>query len=123
MGKKKPSAPVTTATPQENESQKDNSKPEATAADVSIPVGLPAPGYCPDQINTRLSRRQGAALKALFCRLSGEYAKCEMEGMTNSGKIVEAYPHALRWLLDRVADSLEESTGEQLVETEGLVFR
>lgn len=88
---------------------------------ISIPIGQPAPGYCPKAINSRLSRRQGAALKSVLSALQKEHATCEMEGMGGRGKVVEDYPHAMRWLLDRVADNWEESTGKKLVDCEGLV--
>ena len=89
---------------------------------LGFPVGQPDAGHCPRAINTRLTRRQGAALKAVFCQLRDDHATCEMEGMSDRGKVIEEYSHAVRWLLDRVADDWEQADGGKLLDVEGLVF-
>ena len=89
---------------------------------VIIPVADPAEGHVPRTINTRLTRRQGAILKAMLCAVREERGTCEMEGLSGREKFVEEYAHVVRWLLDKSADAWESETGRKLLEVNGLVF-
>lgn len=83
--------------------------PLATELDISIPMGEVDAGYCSTQLaSTKITRRQAAAFKRLFCTLKARHEKVGIEGRTE-GKVVEDLTHVLRWLGDRLADAYESN--------------
>lgn len=93
---------------------------DAIASGITFPIARPDPGHCPRYVNTELTRRQGAALKAI---LAACYTReeCEVRNARGS-QPVSNYGNCVRWLLDRVADAHEEATGEKLLDNQELVF-
>ncbi|MEN1680774.1 MAG: hypothetical protein AAGJ46_14390 [Planctomycetota bacterium] len=79
---------------------------------VLLQLHRPDPGNCPSSVETRLTRRQGAALKALY---GGLYMNAECEVYNSKGKQpVGDFANTVRWLLDRVADEYEKCEGHEL---------
>ena len=96
---------------------------EKASATVAIPFAPPASGYCSTRIETRLTARQAAALKAVLTRLRDAGEFCDFGGVSDPrGKRVEETPHAVRYMLDRVADAFESQTGADLVRDYQLSF-
>ena len=93
--------------------KKNEASPIDKAADIDSQVVPPESGHCPRMVETRLSRRQGAALKMLHTNWQRKET-CEMEGRADEKKSVEEFPHCIRRLLDLVADDYEATTGDIL---------
>lgn len=88
-------------------------KPKVDAEQLTIqaPAGIPEGGRVPSAAYTKLTRRQGAALKALRCSLDEAAERCEMNGVPN-GRVVQQDGHVIRYLLDRAADAMDELFGD-----------
>lgn len=102
-----------------------NSLPKETVqvALLEVPYGEPNGGYCSLQVESRLTPRQSAALKAVLVRLREDGEFCDMGGMSDPrGKRVEEAPHVIRYLLDKIAEAIESDMGVDLVNDCGLTF-
>ena len=127
---KKTAAPVgvaikTSEAPPEEKAPKPKPKPKAkpkpTTGTIEIPIVEPAGGYCPSSVKTKLTNRQGRALKMLHTELYCK-AECGVNGLSKT-KPVDGFDNVVRWMLDQVANSWEEATGKKLEEVEGISFR
>lgn len=80
-------------------------------------------GYCGRHVDCHLTRQAAAA--KLGAAIVGGLAQ-RFEGGYSShpaGSLVDRQVHFMRWLLDRVADELEQATGKSLVADFDLEFR
>ncbi|TWT35331.1 hypothetical protein KOR34_02210 [Posidoniimonas corsicana] len=112
--------PEAEADPVEKVGEASDEPRTATHSGITFPLARPDDGFAPRKISTDLTRRQGAALKAILtaCYLNEE---CEVYS-ARGRKPVDGYGNAVRWLLDRVADAHEQATGEKLLDNPNLVF-
>lgn len=76
---------------------------------IEVPVHSCESGYVTSCVNvTSLTNRQATALKAITCSLRKENARFgSRDAATNDGIVVDRSVHAVKWLLDRVADAME----------------
>jgi len=92
---------------------------EAAAGSVilEVPIGIIAAGYTTPNVAFKCTPRQALAAKMLWCSLSDRGDR--FAGGRSShpdGTTVEGINDGMRWLLDRLADSIEAETGTQLTE-------
>lgn len=86
-------------------------KSQSDTLEISLPAAIPAAGHVPINVQTKLTRRQGAALKALRESLDSGAMRCEMGGVP-SGRVVQQDGHVIRYLLDQVANALDDMLGD-----------
>lgn len=101
-------------------------EPDETQQVVSIfdiPVHSCHPGYATSLLNCRLTRRQSAAAKVLWSSLSRDGQRFQGGRSSNAeGTTVEGVNDGVRWLLDRVAEKIEDDHGVDLLADFDLVF-
>lgn len=75
---------------------------------IEVPVHSCDSGYATSWVNvSSLTNRQAAAMKAITCSLRKENARfSSRDAATNDGIVVDRSVHAVKWLLDRVADEM-----------------
>ena len=96
---------------------------ESTEISISLPALTCFSGYATRNINFDATRRQAAAAKVLWCSLSeaGERVSGGRSSHPN-GKVADGVNDGIRFLLDKLADRIEESTGKDLLKDFGLEF-
>ena len=91
---------------------------------LEMPIHLCRSGFATNVLDMRITVRQAAALKVLWCSLSETGARYTGSGGNHpDGKVVDCPTHAVRWLLDRLGDGIEETTGKNLTTDFDLVFK
>ncbi len=91
---------------------------------LEMPIHLCRSGFATNVLDMRITARQAAALKVLWCSLSETGARYKGSGGNHpDGKVVDCPTHAIRWLLDRLGDGIEETTGKNLTTDFELVFK
>lgn len=100
----------------------------ARTVKVEIPIDHCVTGYAASHVDFHVTPRQAAAAKVLWCSLSKAGAR--FQGGSSShpdGSLVgeqrSAHTAGIRWLLDRIADAIEEESGKSLTRDFGLSFR
>lgn len=84
---------------------------------VEVPIHRAEPGYMPSGIDVRLSRRQACAAKILTLSLIDSKEFYEGGPVPPPvGTPVYNVNNAVKWLFDRLADAIEETTGKVLVQ-------
>lgn len=90
---------------------------------VECPVGHYRKGYAQSFFNFRVTRRQAAAAHLMWQSL--QYDGHRFQGGRGShpdGSPIESGCDGLRWLLDRLADAIEQDTKQDLTTDFGLEF-
>lgn len=97
--------------------------PPATAI-IEMPIHTCHPGFATPRIDCRLTPRQAAAAKFLWCSLADKGERFD-GGRTShpEGKAIENANEGLRWILDYLADAIEADTGKDLITEFNLKFR
>jgi hypothetical protein len=90
---------------------------------LELPEYSCLPGYATNSINFKMQPRQAAAAKVLRTILAE--AAMRVTGTRANhpkGKVVDTADDVVRWLLDRVADHIETTTGKILISDFDLTF-
>lgn len=91
---------------------------------IEFPMGCVHDGFAVQGINVRLTDRQAAAAKMLWCSLARNGER--FQGGRSShpeGTAVDGVNDGVRWLFDRIADAIEHETGKQLTRDFGILLR
>lgn len=82
-----------------------------TAVFVEIPRGECPSGYATTVVNvTSLTDRQANTLKMLTCELRARNERfSSRDAVTSQGIVVDRPVHAFKWLLDRIADAIDDA--------------
>ncbi len=99
-------------------------EPPTASVLIEVPIGTVFPDFASPRIDFSATPRQAAAAKMLWCSLTERSARFD-GGRTNhpNGKVVEGPNDGVRWLLDRLADAIENEMGKNLLTDFRLKFR